>query len=296
MAGIYAGIRIAELLGEGARTVARLGARGELEDIPREVENALQWRGRLNNANTQAPAYLLGQIGKEFLKSKNKDNDVEEEDERVKKLRTRADRFNNQFNAKMNSQYPKYREVINVENKNRIDDVAGLKNAYNSNSGLFVDKNTMYISGTGGKSGFGSKVNDVFSDIRLIPTHNTRFSEKYADAVRELDKNPNITRLVSHSLGSSVAQEINNRNNQKYITSVYGSPFVSMGKENKNPRALRFRNRNDPISMFDRNAIQVDRNTINPYTAHNVENMKTQGNYSQGVDDSVQVAQKIQNK
>ena len=295
MAGVNVGIRIAELLGEGARTVARLGARGELEEIPREVESGLQWRGRLNNSNTQAPAYLLGQIGKEFAKSKSKEN-TENEDERVKKLRTRADSFNHQFNAKMNSQYPKYREVINVENKNRIDDVAGLKNAYNSNSGLFVDKNTMYISGTGGKSGFGSKVNDVFSDIFLIPTHNTQFSEKYQDVMKELDKNPNVSRLVGHSLAGSVIQDINNKHNQKYITSVYGSPFVSMGKENKNPRALRFRNRNDPISMFDRNAIQVDRNTINPYTAHNVENMKTQGNYSQGVDDSVQVAQNIQNK
>ena len=67
-----------------------------------------------------------------------------------------------------------------------------------------------------------------------------------------------------------------------------------MGKERKNPRALCFRNRNDPISIFDRNAIQVDRNTLNPYTAHNVENMKTQGNYSQGVDDSVAVAQHLQ--
>ena len=194
----------------------------------------------------------------------------------------------------MNSQYPKYREVVNVENKNRIDDVAGLKNAYNNNSGLFVDKNTLYISGTGGKSGFGSKVNDVFSDIFLIPTHNTQFSEKYQDVMKELDKNPNVSRLVGHSLAGSVIQDINNKHNQKYITSVYGSPFVSMGKENKNPRALRFRNRNDPISMFDRNAIQVDRNTINPYTAHNVENMKTQGNYSQGGDDSIQVAQNIQ--
>ena len=99
---------------------------------------------------------------------------------------------------------------------------------------------------------------------------------------------------MSHSLGSSVAQKINNRNNQKYITSVYGSPFISFGKENKNPRALRFRNRNDPISVFDRNAIQVDRNTANPLKAHNVENMKTQGTYSHGVDDSVQVAQNIQ--
>ena len=181
----------------------------------------------------------------------------------LKKLRTRANSFNHRFNAKMNSQYPKYRQVVNVENKNRIDDVAGLKNAYNSNSGLFLDKNTLYISGTGGKSGFGSKVNDVFSDIFLIPTHNTRFSEKYKDAQTMLDKNPNITRLIGHSLGGSVVQEINNRNNKKiYITSVYGSPFVSMGKENKNH--------------------------------DNVENMTTQGNYSQGVDDSVQVAQNIQ--
>ena len=109
-----------------------------------------------------------------------------------------------------------------------------------------------------------------------------------------LDKNPNITRLIGHSLGGSVVPEINNRNNQKYITSVYGSPFVSFGKENKNPRALRFRNRNDPISVFDRNAIQVDRNTADPFKAHNVDNMKTQGNYSQGVDDSVAVAQHLQ--
>ena len=75
-------------------------------------------------------------------------------------------------------------------------------------------------------------------------------------------------------------------------------------KKEKNPRALRFRNHNDPISIFDRNAIQVDRNTTDPFKAHNVENMKTQGNYSQGVDDaspearelrdSVQVAQNIQ--
>ena len=83
MAGVNVGIRIAELLGEGARTVARLGARGELEEIPREVESGLQWRGRLNNSNTQAPAYLLGQIGKEFAKSKSKEN-TENEDERVK--------------------------------------------------------------------------------------------------------------------------------------------------------------------------------------------------------------------
>ena len=102
--------------------------------------------------------------------------------------------------------------------KNYIDDVEGLKTAYANNTGLFRSGNTLYISGTGGKSGFSSKVNDVFSDIFLIPTHNLQFSDKYRDVMNELEKNPDVTRLVGHSIGSSVLQEINNRKNQKCIT------------------------------------------------------------------------------
>ena len=187
-----------------------------------------------------------------------------------------------------------YRETVNVENKKRIDDVKGLDIAYRKNDGLFVDNNTLYISGTGGKAGFGSKVNDVISDIFLIPTHNVQFSEKYQDVMRELEKNPQLTRLVGHSLGSSVVQEINNRHNQKYITTVYGSPFVSFGNEKVDPRALRLKNRNDPIAVFDRNAIAVDKGTSNPIDAHHVDNMTTQGNYSREVDGSDQVAQNLQ--
>ena len=46
---------------------------------------------------------------------------------RRKGLMTRADDFNAHFNSKQALQNPKYREVVNVENKNYIDDVEGLK-------------------------------------------------------------------------------------------------------------------------------------------------------------------------
>ena len=153
--------------------------------------------------------------------------------------------------------------------------------------------NTLYISGTGGKSGFRSNVNDVFSDIFLMPTHNVQFSEKYQDVIKELEKHPDVTRLVGLGLAGSVLQEINNSNNQKCITITYSAPFISFGNKQKNPHALRFRNQGDVISPFDRNAIQVERGTRNPVDAHKFDNMTRQGSFEQGVDNSAQVEQQI---
>ena len=152
---------------------------------------------------------------------------MDNNEKKKKRLLTRAGDFNAHFNSKQSLQNPKYREVVNVENKNYIDDVDGLKTAYANNTGLFRLGNTLYISGTGGKRGIGAKVkvNDVFSDIFLMPTHNLQFPDKYRDVMSELEKNPDVTRLVGHSLGSSVLQEINNRNNQKYIAATYNAPF-----------------------------------------------------------------------
>ena len=187
-------------------------------------------------------------------------------------------------------QNPKYREVVNVENKNYTDDVQGLKTAYANNTGLFRSGNTLYISGTGGKSGLGAKANDVFSDIFLIPTHNLQFSDKYRDVMNELEKNPDITRLVSHSLGSSVAQEINNRNNQKYVTTTYNARFVAFGNRGgKNPHHLRFSNTGDVISVLDRDAIKIESGTTNPVKAHKFDNFKTQGTFRVGEDNTMGV-------
>ena len=263
-----AGIRIAEVL----QNLARMGRINQGDDFLQSLQ------GRIRNNIQFNPA---GEFVSEQL---------EQNEKKKKRLLTRADDFNAHFNSKQALQNLKYREVVNVENKNYIDDVEGLKTAYANNTGLFRSGNTLYISGTGGKSGFSSKVNDVFSDLFLIPTHNLQFSDKYRDVMNELEKNPDVTRLVGHSLSSSVIQEINNRNNQQYITTTYNAPFISFGHRDKNPHALRFRNKNDVISMFDRNAIQVDKGTIDPLKAHKFDNFKTQGTFRVGEDNTMGVS------
>ena len=264
-----AGIRIAEVLQNLARTGRVNNADEFLQSLQGRVRNNIQFNP-----------------GREFASEQ-----LEQNEKKKKRLLTRADDFNAHFNSKQALQNPKYREVDNVENKNYIDDVEGLKTAYANNTGLFRSGNTVYISGTGGKSGFSSKVNDVFSDLFLIPTHNFKFSDKYRDVMNELEKNPDVTRLVGHSLSSSVIQEINNRNNQKYITTTYNAPFVAFGdRGGKNPHHLRFRNQNDIISILDRDAIQIESGTTNPVKAHKIDNFKTQGTFRVGEDNTMGVS------
>ena len=230
-----AGIRIAEVL----QNLARTGRINQGDDVLRNLvgqgpDDFLQsLQGRIRNNIQFNPA-------REFVSEQ-----LEQNEKKKKRLLTRADDFNAHFNSKQALQNPKYREVVNVENKNYIDDVEGLKTAYANNTGLFRSGNTLYISGTGGKSGFSSKVNDVFSDLFLIPTHNLQFSDKYRDVMNELEKNPDVTRLVGHSVSPvAVLQEINNRNNQKYITTTYNAPFIAFGNRGgKNPHHLRFSNK-----------------------------------------------------
>ena len=263
-----AGIRIAEVL----QNLARTGRVNNADEILQS------WQGRVRNNIQFNPA-------REFA------SEQLEQNEKKKRLLTRADDFNAHFNSKQALQNPKYREVVNVENKNYIDDVEGLKTAYAINTGLFRSGNTLYISGTGGKSGFSSKVNDVFSDLFLVPTHNLQFSDKYRDVMNELETNPDVTRLVGHSLSSSVIQEINNRNNQKYITTTYNAPFVAFGdRGGKNPHHLRFRNQNDILSILDRDAIQIESGTTNPVKAHKIDNFKTQGTFRVGEDNTMGVS------
>ena len=283
-----AGLRIAEVLQGLARTgrtthqLTREGQalRGFREEADNIDDNFLQSiKARLRTNQQFNPL-------KDFIKEQLDNNE-----KKKKRLLTRADDFNAHFNNKQMLQNPKYREVVNVENKNYIDDVEGLKTAYANNTGMFKSGNTLYISGTGGKSGISAKVNDVFSDVFLIPTHNLQFSDKYRDVMNELEKNPDVTRLVGHSLSGSVIQEINNRNNQKYITTTYNAPFVAFGdRGGKNPHHLRFRNQNDVNSILDRDAIQIESGTTNPVKAHKFDNFKTQGTFRVGEENTMGVS------
>ena len=108
--------------------------------------------------------------------------------------------------------------------------------------------------------------------------------------MNELEKNPDVTRLVGHSLDSSVLQETNNRNNQKYITTTYNAPFIAFGNRGgKDPHHLRFSNKGDVISALDKDAIKIDAETSNPIHAHRFDNFKTQGTFRVGEDNTMGV-------
>ena len=86
-----------------------------------------------------------------------------------------------------------------------------------------------------------------------------------------------MNRIVGHSLGSSVVQEINNRHGNKYATTVYSSPFVSGINQQKNPRYLGFKNKNDPIAILDDAAITADIGSLDVLENHCYQNWKGNG-------------------
>ena len=95
--------------------------------------------------------------------------------------------------------------------------------------------------------------------------------------MEELRNIPDVNRIVSHSLGSAVAQEINNRHGNKCDTTVYSSPFVSGRTRQKNPRYLRSRNRGDVIAAFDDAAITGEIESNNLLDKHSFNNWTGQG-------------------
>ena len=111
-----------------------------------------------------------------------------------------------------------YSEVRHIGNKEKLEDRQGLKNAYDSPSGLYKTGKTLYISGTTGKD--GSITRDIIDDLIHLPTRNAENTEKYKDAIKMLEQSPEITRLVGHSLGSAVANTLDQNFPNKYETTT----------------------------------------------------------------------------
>ncbi len=81
-----------------------------------------------------------------------------------------------------------------------ILDKDGLSKAYGRESKLYTLGDTLYIAGT-------SSVQDVWDDLK-IPFKQTDKSMRYKNAVALLKVNPDIKNVVGHSLGGSVALEL----------------------------------------------------------------------------------------
>ena len=68
-----------------------------------------------------------------------------------------------------------YSEVRHIGNKEKLEDRAGLKNAYSSPSGLYKTGKTLYISGTTGKD--GSITRDILDDLIHLPSRKAENTE-----------------------------------------------------------------------------------------------------------------------
>ena len=144
-------------------------------------------------------------------------------------------------------------------NFHKINEI-GLQKAYNTNKGIHIDNDTMFIAGT-------RDFRDVYDDVTKIPLWgDLKNSKRYRDVEEEIKANPNVKKLIGHSLSGSVALEFE-KNNPGYETTTYGAPVFQLSSNAGN----RFRHRNDPISAFDFGAKNIGFNP-NPLKAHSYKN------------------------
>ena len=125
-----------------------------------------------------------------------------------------------------------------------ITDTQGLTRAY-AQGDAYVHGNTLYISGS-------HTAKDFYDDVTKVPfwgdlQNSTRFQE----AEKFLKDNPQIERVVGHSLGSSASLELQKK--YPYLKSrTYSAPvFDPIPNTTKTER---YRNIFDPVAMFDNNA------------------------------------------
>ena len=199
--------------------------------------------------------------------AKKKENDMN------KRMDNFARNLNGNLRGRSNTLYSEERHI---GNKEKLEDRAGLKNAYDSPSGLYKTGKTLYISGTTGKD--GSITRDILDDLIHLPSRSAENSEKYKDAIKMLEQSPEITRLVGHSLGSAVTNTLNQNFPNKYETTTYATPAVKPKRKGKqNPKHRDYRNPNDPVSILDGYAITSSFDDPNPIVSHGFSNFAGNG-------------------
>lgn len=109
----------------------------------------------------------------------------------------------------------------------------------------------MYIAGT-------RDIHDVWDDVSKVPFGDVVHAKRYGVAAYIFKLAPTVKAVVGHSLGGSVALELQ-RQYPHLKTRTYGAPVVSTTP------GERYRHYGDPISMLDRGAQASSSSGLNPH-------------------------------
>lgn len=127
-----------------------------------------------------------------------------------------------------------------------ITDADGLERAYKQGD-VFIHGDTMYVAGS-------HTAKDWYDDFTKVPIWgDLRNATRYQKAQEALLANPQISRVVGHSLGGSVALELERNHKQITDSRTYGAPVWELTGSESNG-AHRYRNWFDPVSIADRGA------------------------------------------
>ena len=153
---------------------------------------------------------------------------------------------------------PRPPETINL----KMTDKEGLERAYNTKEGVFVFGDRMYLAGS-------KSLNDWKDDVMRIPAWgDSRKIQRYQDAKKALQDHPEVTHISGHSLGSSVALQLQKDFKHIQDTRVYGSPVLDIKPSEE--KVDRYRSYGDPVSMFDFNANSSLPTSLNPHEYGNL--------------------------
>ena len=203
------------------------------------------------------------------------------------------------------STLPRIQKLVSQHfNTNReeedITDVEGLRRAYNDPNRLYKHGDKLYIAGTTwtddkmpiGKPNwytvaldallpdavpYNFSLNDAIDD-KKIPEFETWDIQRYKDADAFLKKNSDVKELIGHSMGGSVALQLNKDYNNKFVTRTYSAPvFDVLPHNDSNTENERFKTLGDPIAIFDNNAITGLKFSLNPLDLHSYTNYENTG-------------------
>ena len=181
-------------------------------------------------------------------------------------------------NTKIIDPLNKNRDIERITRLPRLTHMEQMKRAYNSKNNIYFDEQTgtMNISGTHLPSPSNQfSVRDLISDIKVPFSAWFESDQRFKDAEKFfLNNRSKIKNITGHSLGSAVAEHLNdkyNLENDNVQIYLYAAPRISMTE--RKPNVKSYRHYNDLISIFDRSAMMSKSSDINPHNYTGYEDL-----------------------